>query len=188
LQFELGPKGEFERMSGQLSDGTWFADLNGDRAVFNSLTNPAPFAGTYTLAMPGRLGDSQCPEGDGSGTLKVDGSGIATFAGTLADGTKVAQRVPLSRRGEWPLYVGIYSGKGSVLSWLSVANRAFDDITGLMSWIKIPQSTAKYYPGGFALETAALGSRYTPPPAGQRVLPSWKATSCSARAISTQTS
>jgi hypothetical protein len=170
LQFEVGGNDGFARLRGQLSDGTWFADLSGDRAVFNSSTNPAPFAGFYTLAIPGRLGDPLSAEGDGCGTAKVDANGLATFAGTLADGTKATQRVPLSARGEWPFYLSLYSGKGFALSWLTVTNRVSDDITGLMNWTKTPQNAAKYYPEGFSIETIVLGSRYTPPAAGQRVL------------------
>jgi hypothetical protein len=126
------------------------------------------------MAIPGRLGDVLSPEGDSVGTLKVDSNGVATFAGTLADGTKVTQRSTLSRRGEWPLYLSLYTGKGSLLSWLAVTNRAPDevreDISGLVSWIKITQPTSKVYPGGFTNETVALGSRYTAPTPGQRVL------------------
>jgi len=170
LRLNLGVGRNPDQLRGQISDGIWFADVQADRSVFHSVTNPAPFAGAYTLAIPGRLGNPLSPEGDGVGTLKVDGSGIATFAGALADGTKLTQRVPLSRRGEWPLYLSLYTGKGSLLSWLTITNRPSDDITGLMSWIKTSQSTSKFYPGGFTNETVALGSRYTPPGAGQRAL------------------
>jgi len=66
----------------------WEAQLLGDRAVFNSKTNPAPYAGIYTLVVPGQIDPADGPEGDGVGTLKVDSNGVASLAGTLADGDK----------------------------------------------------------------------------------------------------
>jgi hypothetical protein len=88
----------------------------------------------------------------------------------LSDGTRVAQRVPLSRKGEWPLYVPLYTGKGSLFSWMTITNRSADDLIGLMSWIKPAMPTAKYYPIGFTNDTIAFGSRYIPPALGEPVI------------------
>jgi hypothetical protein len=135
----------------------------GDRAVFNSKTNPAPYAGNYTMIIPGQDDGADGPEGDGHGTVKIDGNGSVTLAGRLADGTKVTQKVPLSMRGDWPLYVPLYGGGGSVLSWLAFNNRPTDDVTGLVSWIKPALLTARQYPGGFTNESMAVGSSYVRP-------------------------
>jgi len=170
MQLNFGVNGNIEQVRGQVSDSSWMADLQGDRAVFNSRTNPAPFAGAYTLAIPGRVGDPSSPEGDGIGTLKIDGNGVATFAGSLADGTRITQRIPLSRQGEWPVYVPLYVGKGSLLSWVTVTNGAADDLSGLMSWTKPAMTASKYYRDGFTNDTMAFGSRYVAPSPGRRVL------------------
>jgi hypothetical protein len=155
---------------GRVSDGLWEAPLLGDRSAYNSKTNPAPFAGTYTLLLPGADAD-QGPEGNGYATLKVDGNGLVTLAGTLADGTKVTQKVPTSRDGQWPLYLSLYSGTGSVLSWLTVTNRATDDIRGLLSWIKESSIKSKLYAEGFTNECNVVGSEFIAPPKGSlRVL------------------
>ncbi len=152
-----------EQVAGRVTDGIWEAPLLGDRAVFNSKTNPAPYLGAYTLIVPGQDSSDLGPEGDGAASVKVDGNGLATLAGTLADGTKLSQRVALSRQGHWPLHVPLYSGAGGVVSWLVVTNRASDDINGLLSWIKPTVLKSRQYPGGFTNETVALGSAYVRP-------------------------
>ena len=76
-------------------------------------SNRAPFAGNYTLVMPGYDGNSTLPAGDSFGTLKVSSAGQVKFVGTLADGTKVSQSATLSQAGYWPLHIPLYSGNGS---------------------------------------------------------------------------
>lgn len=163
--------GNSNQVSGRITDGLWEAQLQGDRAVFHSKTNPAPYAGSYTLVFPGQADPSIGPEGDGFGTLKVASNGVATLAGTLADGTKVSRKVPVSRNGQWPLYAALYKGAGSTLSWLTLTNRTTDDVNGLLSWIKPALPPSKQYPGGFACETMTIGSHYVRPATGtNRVL------------------
>ena len=86
------------------------------------------------------------------------------MGGTLADGTKAVQRVPLSKTGLWPLYVPLYRDKGSLVSWVGFdTTNSTTDFSGLLDWFKQSQPAAKYYPGGFTNETIIAGSRYTPP-------------------------
>jgi hypothetical protein len=155
--------GATNQVVGRVTDTVWEAPLLGDAACYNSKTDPAPFLGTYTLIIPGTDSPEAGPEGHGFGTVKVDGNGKVTFAGTLADGTKVSQKVPLSRDGQWPLYVPLYRGSGSILSWLAVTNQAADDINGLLSWIKPDDARTKYYAGGFTNETFVTGSQFVRP-------------------------
>src|SRR4029077_19676238 len=81
----------------------------------------------------------------------------------LSDGTKVSQSVPVSRNGLWPLYIPLYSGKGSIMSWIAFTNQVDTDLNGALSWIKPADSRARYYPGGFTNECNVIGSAYTPP-------------------------
>jgi hypothetical protein len=148
---------------GRVTDGIWEAPLLGDRSVFNSRTQPSPYAGSYTLVVPGQDQPGLAPQGDGMGSLKIDANGLVTFAGTLADGSKVSQRVALSAAGQWPLYIPLYSGGGSILSWMIVTNRASEDLTGLLSWIKPALAKAKQFPHGFTIETFVTGSVYVKP-------------------------
>ena len=159
---------EGEMVSGLLTAGAWQAGLQGDRAVYNLRSNPAPFAGTYTLVVPGQNTNTAEPMGSGYGSVKIDGNGVARFAGVLADGTKVSQSTTLSRDGQWPLYASLYSGKGLVISWLMLSNGVSSDLSGALSWIKTAGATGSRYSGGITDECVAVGSAYKMPvaPAG----------------------
>ena len=160
-----------DQTTGTVSDGTWTTALSGDRAVYDGKTSIAPLAGNkYTLILPGSNDSTTEPGGDGYGTLTVDGTGKIHLAGSLSDGTKLSQVGALSKNGEWPFYVPLYSGQGSVLSWIAFTSTATNDLSGDLTWTKPGMASAKYYPGGFRVETAAWGSLYSPPATGQQVL------------------
>jgi hypothetical protein len=163
VHLRVGTNAEVDHIFGELIDSAWVATMIGDRARFSAITNPSPFAGSYTMIIPGQSGDASKPAGHGYGTIKVATSGIGVFAGLLADGTKVTQSRALSKNGVWPFYASLYVGQGSLLSWMTFANHASDDLTGAMSWIKLPVVTARYYPGGFTTEVMASGSTYVKP-------------------------
>jgi hypothetical protein len=158
-----------DQVRGQVSDGTWSADLLADRAVYDKKYLPAPQSGVYTLLIPGTPGAGQSPSGNGYGTVTVDGSGRVRFVGRLADGTRISESTSLSKSGDWPFYVSFFSGEGSVLGWLEFTNRATDDINGLLSWNRLPQPSARLYPGGFAVLSQATGAQYMPPASGGTV-------------------
>ena len=160
LLLQLNLSGD-EMISGQISDGTWMADLLADRASFNSKTNPSPQSGKYTFLIPGTENSLGTPGGDGFGAVTVDVSGNINFKGTLGDGAKVSQKTFLSKRGQWPLYSSLYSGKGLILGWLTFANQPSNDISGPVNWIKLAQPSAQFYPGGFAQQIEAAGSKYS---------------------------
>jgi hypothetical protein len=155
-------------ITGTVSDDNWLASLAGDRATYHKLTNSAPQEGRYTLIFPGDSGASDSPQGDGYVTLTVGRDGMVTAAGTLADGTRVSQRVPLSKRGEWPFYAATKSGQA--LGWKSFENRPGDDLHGALSWTKLPSAKRRYYPDGFDISTETTGSRYHPPSGTNGVL------------------
>src|SRR5262249_55409107 len=78
-------------VSGTVTDGTWTSRITADRAIYNSKTKPAPNLGSFNLAVPGNDEDHSTPLGYGFGSLKLDGNGKITFAGTLADGSTMSQ-------------------------------------------------------------------------------------------------
>jgi len=148
-------------IGGRISDTNWTAELTAYRATYNARTNIAPQKGKYTILIPGNDADSSSePGGDSPGTVSVDGSGNVLFAGALADGTKVSQQAMVFQNGQWPLYAPLYSGGGSVISWMTFTNRSTNDLQGLVAWIKPPLRAAKYYRSGFTNETEAVGSLY----------------------------
>ena len=149
------------RMTGQVSDGTWTAEIVAYRPVF-SAANPAPEEGrNYILRIPGSGNSLAAPGGDGFGTLTVDALGNLSLSGTLGDGTKIAQSSFVTSSGQWPLYASIYSGGGSILGWLSFTGPALDTISGQATWFKWPNPGWKrLYPGGYTFQTEAIGSVY----------------------------
>jgi len=165
LRFSLNPDGSINPFAGNLSDGTWSAGMQGARTTFNSKTHPAPYGGTYTVAVPSQDFDASIPVGNSYGSVKVDGSGNVKFSGVLADGTKITQAAQLSDDGTWPLFVPLYKGKGLIMAWVSFANRQTDDLHGGLNWVKQPDLLSKYYPAGFTLEGNAVGSLFAPPSA-----------------------
>jgi hypothetical protein len=146
-------------LSGQISNGVWTAQLLANRAVY-SQAHHAPQAGKYTLLIPGAEESEEQPGGDGFGTVTVGPAGGITFGASLPDGTKVSQSTFVSAQGQWPLYSPPSSVKGSLFGWLTFTNLATNDIDGLVSWIKLPQSSAKFYPAGFTNQTGVIASKY----------------------------
>jgi len=148
-----------DEIDGSVSDGVWTAELAANRAVYSAKYPPQEAGNKYTFVFPGS-DDSSMEMGAGFGTVSVDRSGNVALQGTLADGSKIAQKRFLSLQSQWPLFASLYSGKGSLLGWLTFADDPLTDIDGLIDWIKPAQPRAKYYPSGFTNEAQPLGSRY----------------------------
>jgi hypothetical protein len=152
-----------DEITGTISDGTWLAELRGDRLLFNATTNRTSLAGRYTFVLPGSLA-SGTPNADGWGTLKVSFAGAATAAGSLADGTRFSRKAPHSKHGSWPLYVPLYKLSGSLIGWVQFdTNAPLDDMGGLVDWFKPSQPDAGFYPAGFTNQSTLTGSRYLAP-------------------------
>ncbi len=146
-------------LAGLISNGVWTAELLANRDIY-SKTNLAPQNGKYTLLLPGAAASDQQPGGDSYGTVTVDTQGNISLSGSLADGTKISQKTFVSADGLWPLYATLYSGSGSLLGWLTFTNTSTNDIEGLVTWFKLPQTRAKYYPLGFTNQNDVVASRY----------------------------
>jgi len=167
VELALDLNGGSGHVTGRVFTAQWDAALLGDHDVFDARTSRAPFATNYTLAV---RGDSQAelrPGGDGFGTARVDAGGTVSFAGTLADGSKVTQKTAVSRNGNWPFYLALYGGKGSMLGWLTFGDGPTNDLGGKLSWIRPPSITSALYPAGFAFDTEVDGSVYTRPGTGR---------------------
>lgn len=155
---------------GQLAQDSWLAPLEANRAAIFTKTNPAPQTGQYTLLLPGSPGDPIIPEGTGYGTVKVSAAGLASFAGTLADGTKISQSIALSADGLCPAYFSLYAGKGLLVSWQAFRVELDTDLDGWMAWIRPANSLSPFYPAGFEFERGMFGLAYTPPTGTNPVL------------------
>jgi hypothetical protein len=144
-------------MTGTISDGTWSASVVANPAIY-SRTNPAPQAGRYTMVIPGIANAPTQPGGNGFGAVMVNSLGDVSLSGTLGDGTAFTSSSVVATEGQWPFYVSLYGGKGSILGWLSFATNG--DVNGQIDWFKVPEETAKLYPGGFTNGTEVVGSPY----------------------------
>jgi hypothetical protein len=92
--------------------------------------------------------------------VTVDLSGKIKMSGTLPDNTPVSDSSTLSADGRWPLFINLYNGGGQLLGWIQFGDNGEQDLGGTVSWIKQPNAKAKFYPGGFNIETNAAGSVY----------------------------
>lgn len=147
------------QITGTLTHSNWTALLLAHRPVFGT-TNPAPFAGRYTMNITGDTNAAQ-PFGLGVASIVVKSNGSMTLSGTLADGTRAALAAPISPEGTWPLYLALYRGRGSVFSWLTFTNSPTERLFGEASWTKLTAPKDKLYPGGFTNLAYAYGSTYS---------------------------
>ncbi len=152
-----------DSISGTVSDGKWVSLLAGDRGTFDARTQPALQAGKYTVVIPGNVGKTVSRQGDGYAAVTVNANGTVLLTGTLADGTHVSQSSAISKNGEWPVYVSLYAGRGSLLGWLTFTNRTSDDVSGRLSWIRPAVATSRLFAAGFATDAESTGSRYVAP-------------------------
>lgn len=158
------------QLTGNVGNGSWNSQISAAGEIFNARTNPAPFAGKYTLVIHGPGGSNpQEPQGDGFGTVTISTAGQLKFQGTLADGTAVSQSAGVFTDGEWPFFAPLYAGRGQILGWVDFASTAQSDLSATLTWTKLATANAKTYPAGFNLAPALEGSRY-PAPANASVL------------------
>lgn len=148
-----------DRITGEISGGSWTATLLANRAVF-SKTHPTSLAGNYTMVI--LPGDDTM--GHGIGTLTVDSSGNVSCTLTLPDGTKLSQKTTLSKTGSWPLFAVPYKNGGLTIGWMDFPGKSSDGFNGQSVWIK-PGGVSKLYAGGVTTGLTVSGSLYKVPPA-----------------------
>ncbi len=155
-------------LSGYVSNADWFSDIYGERALFNPRTDKATaYAGKYTMLIPpGPGAPDASPGGYGAATFTNNPAGTAALAGHLGDGAAISQSVPISQDGNIPVYVPLYSGKGSLWGWLTFSNISTNTppqtLSGDVSWIKTPNRAKPLYTNGFTVQTNVLASVYEP--------------------------
>jgi hypothetical protein len=162
LQLQLQfTKGDPPILAGTVGNGAWMSDIMAYEANFNARTNPAPFAGKYTLVIHGpNDGDLREPQGDGYGTVVVSPAGLLQFNGTLADGTPLTQTTTISADGQWPIFASLYGSRGQILGWVQFRDTAQSDLFGNLAWNKPPIAGATSYAAGFGLTPVVEGSHF----------------------------
>lgn len=151
-----------DRITGSITADGWTATNVADRAIY-SRTSPSPYTNKFTVLIPGGEDASVVPGGHGYGSATIDATGKLKFTGSVADGTAASQSVPVSKDGWWPLYVPLYSGKGSIFGWVSFTNSPQPDLGGTVNWFKPALAAPRYYTNGFSMDSALIGSAYLSP-------------------------
>src|SRR5262249_27298322 len=136
--------------------------------TFSVVSNPATnFAGNYTVALWNE--EDSVPLGPGCVTLTVDKAGSAKWSATLVDAT-AAQTVPVAAGGRVPVYLSLYTGKGSLFGWVSFIDMLTNCVEGQLLWTKPSGLVSRLYPNGFTNRVTTLGSTYQLPRPGTPVL------------------
>jgi glucose/arabinose dehydrogenase len=112
------------------------------------------------------LEETDYPQGDGVGTMKVTKSGGVTLAGTLADGTPITASAKLSEGLEMALFAQLYKMKGYFSAKMRLDSGIWDsDVKAPQGaevlWTRPFMDTAHYYPFGWeGLDVYFVGAKY----------------------------
>ena len=168
LQLDL--LNESKEITGTLDAGGVTATIVAHRTGFGKSTPaPANLVGTFTTLFEPTSSDAGIPQGVGFATLTVNSAGKLRLAGRLADGTRISQGAVLSSDGDWSLFVLLYKKKGFISGEIGFQPLAASDFSGAATWVK-PATKGPVHPAAFTTGLEVVGSRYVPPPKGQRVL------------------
>ena len=154
-----------DQISGSVSNVAWLSTLLGDRATFSASNKATNYSGKYTMIIPPTNNfPVDSPGGYGYATITNNDTGTVSLTGYLADGSAISQSVPISKDGHMPLYVSLYSGKGSLLGWVNFTNAPPKNLSANLSWIKTNNVSGLLYVNGFTNQVDVMGSLYTPLP------------------------
>ena len=151
---------------GIVSSGSWTSVVQAVRSVVGT-DSLVPGIGDYTLVIPGNSGSpSVSPGGDGILWGHIADSGAISMTGSLADGTSISQKTGISKYGEWPLYVPLYTNgvNGLLLSWITFTgtNQYSAIVSNSAVWIKKAAAGGSYYGGGFTVSPVPQASVFYP--------------------------
>jgi|GEM_PF-1273522 len=145
-----------------------YSSAGGYREIYNAKTNPAPYAGKYTMVIPGTnyygTNTSGVPMGDGYACVTIDPSGTISFAGKLADNTSVTASSYVSSYGQCPFFVSLAKGSGMLFGILDVSTNLSE-----VYWVE-PAKALTLYPLGFTNYTYLNWSPLSTPTNGDSAL------------------
>lgn len=169
-------------ITGTLSDGGPPEPVAAFREVWSKTLPAAYFAdvkgSVYNTALfidSAHLNDDGYPQGVSYARITTDQLGKAAVAGKLADGTGITGSAIIWPDGQVPLFLPLYTSKGSLVGTLQLGTGFAEDlvvdndITGSLDW-KRPAITGKLYSTGFTTRVDATGGVYAAPVKGSRVL------------------
>ena len=98
--------------------------------------------------------------GDGYGTVTISALGMVSLTGVLGENTSVAPAAAsVSQYGQWPLYLPLYGGRGSLSGWINFATNGMG-FAGEAAWFR-PGAYGKLYAAGFTNQLSIIGSAFT---------------------------
>ncbi len=169
---------------GSVSDGVNApVSVNAWHNPWNAVSNKAPLAAIYTselalgLALAGTTstpGNVAYPQGTGYGTLTISTSGVATWAGKVADGAVTTASTTMGPTGDVPLHFMLYKNTGSAHGWVTASadsvsnpsNSGLRLLDGSLDWMKsqAASSADRSYNAGFLLHSlTVIGGEYVKP-------------------------
>lgn len=153
----LDPTPGFQSITGAVAMGTnWSTPLLAYRTLPFPASSPTPLAGKYSSGISDDT-NAPGPVGAVATTTTVSGNGTTTMKGRLADGTSFSFKGYLAPNGQVPLYLPLYSNRGSLFGWLQFTNDDSKSYSGECHWIKTAIQGAAQFPQGFTNRVQAGG-------------------------------
>ena len=163
LDLSIALDDRLHQITGSTYRGNRYASLLAERAVFDTRSNPAPFAPRCTFLVQGATDAALTNAGDGFGTITTTRAGLAKLTGTLADNAALALSSPVLRAGWWPFYQPLYGGRGCLIGWLQFRTDAPAGFAGSAQWIRPANSNVVWYARGFTNISTFIASAYVAP-------------------------
>ncbi|MDB6058797.1 MAG: Alkaline phosphatase, partial [Verrucomicrobiales bacterium] len=155
LQVDL--LGDSDEVTGDVTDGNWDATVLGDRVP---TTAPAGMAGKYNIAFIGDGDGVINMGGDAIGAVTLTSANRLSLSGSLPDRTTLLQTIAISKNGQWPLYVPLYAGAGSMIGWVTVVTNDPQPLQAQPAGVSLIKTANNrgYYPVGttnlFSIESS----------------------------------
>jgi hypothetical protein len=159
LQMQADLTDGTDQVVGTASTDEFAADLLGDRQATTLPGSIVP--GRYNVVFTGNGNGTNDLGGDGVGTVTVTSANRLTFTGTLPDRTAISQSIGVSKDGQWPLYIPLYAGTGSMIAWVTVTNDVQPIVSDIISVIK-ESNLRNPFPLGLTNQFSTLSSTNAP--------------------------
>jgi hypothetical protein len=141
------------------------ADILADKGHYNGTTRVVPaeyldesnadgkFTGVFPSVSYNPDSMGRYPNGNGYTSVGISKAGIVTLAGVLADGATFTATSRLSKidpyPGRYALFIPLYHNLGFLTGWVSLDDRAGDDMSGTLHWRRPTDLNATRYPMGW---------------------------------------
>ncbi len=146
----------------------------GELPVFTALA-PCPLRGNYTVAFQPEVAvpNPEPPQGSGYARVVIGVTGIGRITGKLADGTALALSIPLDKTNHLALSHSLAVKQETLVgTFVFPGQNAANDFDGSFVWNRLPNPglVPRPWNAGFTTTLPAIGSVWTKPLLGFRVL------------------